>query len=224
MRAAGRDTLVGVLGFWAIVSLVFLAGRWYLPAEFPGRLIDRAAAAPADNPASSPSDQMGLLRSQLSALGSDGAAVVIAGAVEVHDVLSSVEPLSDPCIGCLRQIAGEPRETRSGDPVQVGVRYWKGSTVVSITASGAAIDQPVTDLRVSINAGGKVFFGRDCSLTMERSSHAVYLTAVQGESGELLELLSFAGRLECALAENSTTGEAVTLAAVFSYELPQTDH
>lgn len=211
---------MGVLGFWAIVSLVFLAGRWYLPAEFPGRLIDRAAASsPVDDPTVEPTDQFGLLRSQLSALGTDGAAVVIAGAVEVHDVLGNVEPLSDPCYGCLFQIAGAARETRLGGPVQIGVRYWQGTTVLSITANGAAIDQPLTDLRVSVNAGGKVFFGRECTVTMERSEHAVYVTALEGESVELFELRSYGGRLECSLLSNSTTGDTVSLVAVFAYEL-----
>lgn len=225
MRSAAKDALVGILGFWAIVSLVYLTGRWYLPPEFPGRLIDRAAAqAPVDDPTLTPGDQTGLLRGQLATLGAPGAAVAIGGAIEVHDILTSVEPLADPCPGCMAQAFGEPREIRTGDPVQVGVRLWKGTTVLSITAASAPIDQPVTDLRVSLNAGGKVFFGRECTLTMEQSEHAVYVVAVEGESGELLEARSFAGRLECGILENSTTGEVVTLAAVFSYAAPQVGH
>lgn len=210
--------MVGVISFWVIVSLIFLAGRWYLPAEFPGRLIDQAAAAaiPVDDPTVDPTDQLGLLRSQLTALGEPGAAVVITGAVEVHDVLDNLEPLSD-CFGCLSEIAGEAGEVRFGDPVQVGIRYWQGTTVLSITANGAPIDQPFNDLRVSLNAGGKVFFGRECTVTMERSVHAVYVSAVEGESIELLELHSFGGLLECSLLSNSA-GDTVALVAVFSYE------
>ena len=220
-RLVGRDTLAGVIAFWAIASLIFLAGRWYLPAEFPGRLIDRAAAAaiPVDDPTADPADQLGLLRSQLTTLGESGAAVVITGAVQVHDVLDNVEPLSD-CFGCLSEIGGGAGEVRFDDPVHVGIRYWQGTTVLSITANGAPIEQPFTDLRVQLNAGGKVFFGRECTLTMERSVHYVYSSAVEDENVELFELRSFGGRLECGRLVNPTTGDTVALVAVFTYEVP----
>ena len=220
-RLVGRDTVAGVIAFWAIASLIFLAGRWYLPAELPGRLIDQiGAAGNTDGQEPSAADQLALLRGQLAADGESGAAVVITGAFEVHEVLGNVEPLSDPCIGCLFDIAGPAQEARLGDPVQVGIRYWQGTTVLSITANGAPVEQPYTDLRVQLNAGGKVFFGRECTLTMERSLHDVYVTAVEGESVELLDLRSYAGRLECDRLENSTTGDTVALVAVFSYEAP----
>jgi len=220
-RSLGRDTLAGVIAFWAIASLIFLAGRWYLPAEFPGRLIDQiGAAGSTDGQTPNSADQLTLLRGQLAADGEPGAAVVITGALDVHDVLGNVEPLSGECPGCLFEIAGAAQEARIGDPVQVGVRYWQGTTVLSITANGAPVEQPFTDVRVQLNAGGKVFFGRECSITVERSLHDVYVTAVDGESVELLELRSFAGRLECARLENSTTGDTVALVAVFFYEAP----
>lgn len=218
-RLVGRDTLAGIIAFWAIASLVFLAGRWYLPAEFPRRLIDQiGAVGNADGPTPDSADQLTLLRGQLEAEGAPGAAVVITGSFEVHEVLGNVEPLGDPCPGCLFEIAGSAQRARLGDPVQVGVRYWQGTTVLSVTAESAPIEQPITDLRVQLNAGGKVFFGRECALTVERSLHDVYVTAVDGESVELLELRSFVGRLECARLENSTTGDTVALVAVFSYE------
>ena len=230
LRRAGRDAVAAAIGFWVIISAVFLAGRWLLSSQLPGVLLDRAAAATTPAPGEEPSDPLALLRTQLAAAlaeppegqfapaWSGAAAVRIAGAVEAHAVLDSVEPLGDPCLGCLQQIAGAARETRLGDPVQIRVRYWEGSIALSITAS-AAIDTPQTELQVSLNAGGKVFFGRDCSLVMEHSVQDVYVTAVEGESVELFDVRSFTGRLECAVLDNSTTGEAVSLLAVFSYSL-----
>jgi hypothetical protein len=224
-RSVGRDAAVALLGFWVIASTIFLAGRWYLPSEMTGQLVARAAAAPPAEPTDgNPDDPLAELRTMLAAGGGLGAAVVIDGAVQVQDALTSVESLTEPCPLCMLATFGEPREVRNGDPTQIGHRFWTGSTVLTITASGAAIGTAHTDVRVTINAGGKVFFGRECSLTMESSEHAIYIAIVEGESVELFEARTFAGWLVCAVADNSTTGEAVTLTAVFAYEHPDLGH
>jgi hypothetical protein len=228
LRSAGRDAVVAAGAFFLIVSLVFLAGRWHLESPLAGRLVERAAAAAIPD-ATGETGALGLaaMRGRLTALGEPGAVVAISGAVTLDAVLDSAQPTTDPCLGCLELIAGPARETRQGDPVQVGVRFWTGSTVLTVVAGGAPVGVPRSDdLTVSLNAAGKVFFDRECSLLVESSEHAIYRTVVQGEgdSVELLELRGFSGVLECADLTNSTTGESVSLLAVFSYRAPDVSH
>jgi hypothetical protein len=227
LRSAGQDVLVAAIAFLAIVSLVFLAGRWHLDSPFVGRILDRAAAAALAEGTTGATTGGGIefMRTQLAALGEPGAVVTITGAVDTHAVLDSVQPTTDPCLGCLESIAGAARETRSGDPVQVGVRFWTGDTALTVVADAVPVGESRTEnITVSLNAGGKVFFDRHCALVVESSEHAVYQTAIGNEVAELFELRAFTGHLDCAELANSTTGEAVALLAVFSYRITEPEH
>jgi len=206
---------------------VFLAGRWHLDSPFVGRIMERAAASALADGSTGETTGSGIdvMRAQLSALGEPGAVIAITGAVDTHAVLDNAQPTTDPCLGCLELIAGAARETRQGDPVQVGVRFWTGNTVLTVVADAVPVGEPrTTNLTVSLNAGGKVFFDRQCALVVESSEHAVYETAVGDELAELFELRAFTGHLDCAELANSTTGKAVTLLAVFSYRITPPEH
>lgn len=226
LRRAGQDLQAAATAFLIVAALVFLAGRWQLDSPYPTRLLAAAAAAaiPEDVPAGADEDGIDGLRTQLALLGAPGAVMTIPG-IGGHTVLDSVETTTELCVGCLDLIAGAAREVRSGDPVQVGVRYWSGATVLTIVADGVRVGEPrSTDLTVSLNAGGKVYFDRECTLMVETSEHAVYRTSVGEEVAELLELRAFTGYLECAALANATTGESVGLHAVFSYRTPDPGH
>lgn len=224
LRSAGIDVLVAGGALLAIVSLVFLAGRWHLDSPLVSRILERAAAANVPEGATT-GDGIEFMRTQLAALGEPGAVVTITGAVDTRAVLDSAQPTTDPCLGCLELIAGAPRETRTGDPVQVGVRFWTGNTVLTVVADAVPVGEPrTTHLTISLNAGGKVFFDRECALVVESSEHAVYGTLVGEEVAELFELRAFTGHLDCAELANTTTGESVALQAVFSYWITAPEH
>jgi hypothetical protein len=212
-RSAGADLTAAVIAFATIAAAIFMAGRWILPGNLSAILVERvAAAAPVDTNGGAAAQ----LRDRLGE--GNGAAIVVAGVVVVDAVLGNAEPTTDLCLGCLQQIAGSSHGVRFGDPVAIGVRFWQGSTVLGIVTDGVAVGEARTeDLRVSLNAGGKVFFGRACSIFVEQSAHAVYRTAVEGETVELLEFRGVDGTLSCAELSNSTTGETVSLEAAFSY-------
>lgn len=94
-------------------------------------------------------------RDILAALGEPGAVVAISGAIETHAVLDSVQPTTDSCLGCLELIAGAAREVRSGDPVQVGVRYWTGNTVLTMVADAVPLGEPRTeDITARVRSSG----------------------------------------------------------------------
>lgn len=205
MRSARRDLLMAMAVFWAIASLTFTVGRWFVPGFAVGEVADRLGPDAIDSPEAR---QARLFDLQTATGGLDHAAAAMdaSGALEgrvTFEHLDGFELTQTDADGNPWQCETDPDHPGADCryDIKIRVRDDEG-TVLLVSGRGLLPDADAsTGFSVTVSSPGLTFNSKPGQCTMGLTAVDIFVPRVAGwasctglielRSGATLDLLAY---------------------------------